>query len=105
MERILAKFEASTNFHTLWCLNEWINHPDSYYVSEGVFKEIFKKYFGGLNLLDFLCDSSYHKNNFNVLQYFYSDCMEVFEKLSYDEVESAHDRLSVLMSDVSTLTA
>lgn len=92
-ERIMERFETSPNFHLISFDNHWVNHPDEYYVEPGVFKNLFKNFFGDIRLEHFLTQYKFDDDNNVKLKNFCNACDFLFLKLSYDEVECACNQL------------
>ena len=96
IDHVLERFETSPNFKLFYCDNEWINHPDEYYVEANVFKNIFKNSFGNITLDHFLTNFSFDGDNVSMLIDFVKSCDILYSKLSYDEVECAFNQIVAL---------
>ena len=96
VETTLARFESSPNFRILDFENEWINHPDEYFVETGVFKNLFKNFFGDIYLQHFLTEYNFDKENMDKVRNFRASCDLLYSQLSYDEVECAFNKLANL---------
>lgn len=99
LEHVLERFETSPRFKPFSFENEWINHPDEYYVAPNVFKNVFHNFFGNITLHQFLSTYSFDdKDNVGLLQDFRNSVYLLHSKLSYNEVECAHNQMTTLCS-------
>ena len=98
VETVLERFETSPNFHIVSYENEWINHPDEYFVKSDVFRNLFKNFFDNINLQNFLTHDHIFDvdENINKLNDFHNSCDMLYSNLSYDEVECASNQLAKL---------
>lgn len=103
IEDIIERFESSPNFRILCYENQWINHPDEYYVKPDTFKNVFKTFFGDINLQCFLSNFELDEEAFRKLLDFRNACHLLHSKLAYDEVECAYNQFSKLHARLQDL--
>ena len=94
VEHIMDRFETSPNFfNDSIFTNSWINHPDEYFVQCGIFKNLFRNFFGDIHLQDFLTDYKFDDTAVGRVKDFCNSCDWLYSKLSFIEVECAYDQL------------
>lgn len=92
-ESILNQFESSQNFHVVSYRNEWINHPDEFFVELGVFKRLLRGYFGDIKMKNFLTDYQFDTTVCDKVKDFTDWSKLLYSKISYNEVECAYNQL------------
>ena len=104
LEAVTNRFESSPNFRVLCYENDWVNHPDEYYVKPGVFKNVFKNFFGDITLSHFLSEYSFDEfDTFKNLVNFRKTCALLYSDFSYDEVECAYNQILQLNARLESL--
>jgi hypothetical protein len=93
---IMDKFEASPHYHQLVYDNEWVNHPDEYYVPGSVYKDLFKEYFGDIGLQHFLTEYGINQHTFSTHSAFHKNCQLFYSAISFHEVECVQEKLNEL---------
>jgi hypothetical protein len=84
VQKLLERFENSPKYHILCYENEWINHPDEYFVSPGVFKNVFINSFGDIYLQHFLTEYKFDSTSYSMMRNFNKTCDFFYSKNSYD---------------------
>ena len=74
VERTMDRFESSPNFRIVSYENNWINHPDEFFVDLGCFKHLLKDYFGDIKMQHFLTEYKFNTTTIDKLKDFRDQC-------------------------------